>query len=246
MSSGGEINIHRANRLLATMGPREFSELLPDLEVVPLDNGQVLVDAGERITHAYFPHAGVIGLMAVMPRGGMVETATVGPEGFVFAEPMLDGDRAANRATVQVAGVASRIELRRLRAATEASPALRRLLLRAVHSLLVQALQSAACSSLHPVDERCARWLLTAHDCAASDTFRITQNALAEMLGVHRPSLTVAAQTLQSSGLISYSRGVVTITDRAGLERAACECYGVVRRAMSEMLPPPRASRRRY
>ena len=226
------------NRLLGSLPAEAFARLSAYLETVSLEPRQILFEAGEPIEQVYFPHAGIVCLM-VTTADGTAESAAIGAEGFVGFESVLGGDRAANRALVQVAGSASKVSIARLRAAIAESPSLRELLLRYVRFFLIQSLQSAACNSLHTVDERCAKWLLVAHDRADSDSFNLTHEFLAEMLGVHRPSLTIVARTLQRAGLIRYSRGVMTITDRQGLEEAACECYGVVRRALEEILPSP-------
>ena len=226
-----------SNRVIAALPHEVFSSLARDLEPVVLTPREILFEAGEPLQHVYFPHSGIICLMAAM-RDGVAETAAIGPEGFAAFEAVLGGDTAVNRALVQLAGSASRIPLASLRNQMERWPPLRELLLRYVRLFLIQALQSVACNTLHTVDERCAKWLLMAHDRAGhEDTFNLTQEFLAEMLGVHRPSVTIVARTLQNAGLIRYSRGVITITDRKGLEEAACECYGVVRRALEQLSP---------
>ncbi len=234
---------HRANRLLAHIPRAGFASLAPHLEVVPLHSRDVLFEAGAPLEAVYFPHSGVICLMAAM-RDGVAETAAIGSEGFIGFEAVLGGEAAANRALVQLSGSASRVPVAALRAAMMDVPAIRDLLLRYVRYFLIQALQSVACNTLHEVEERCARWLLMAHDRAGeTDTFNLTQEFLAEMLGVHRPSVTIVARTMQNAGLIRYSRGVIAITDRKGLEEAACECYGLVKRALDEILPPARRDR---
>lgn len=226
------------NRLLGSLPRDAFATVSPHLETVSLKPREVLFEAGQPIGQVYFPHAGIVCLM-VTTADGTAETAAIGAEGFVGFESVLGGERAANRALVQVAGSASRVPIRQLRALLAESAPLRELLLRYIRFFLIQSLQSAACNSLHTVDERCAKWLLVAHDRAGCDSFNLTHEFLAEMLGVHRPSLTLVARTLQRAGLIRYSRGVMTIADREGLEEAACGCYGVVRRALEEILPPP-------
>jgi CRP-like cAMP-binding protein len=222
----------------------DLARLMPHLEVVPLSPRAVLVEPRSRLKFAYFPHAGVICLMAVM-RKGAAETATVGPEGFIGFEPLLGGDIASQRVLVQVGGTASRLRTETLLAAAQRSAPLRALLLRYVRYFLVQVLQSVACNAQHPVHQRCARWLLMAHDRAGTDSFNLTHEFLAEMLGIQRPSLTIAARKLQRAGLIRYSRGVITITDRKGLEGAACECYAIVRTALEDMLARPAQVARR-
>ncbi len=225
------------NRLLAALVPGDFAYVKPHLEVVALAPREALYEAGRPLEHVYFPHSGVICLMATL-REGIAETAAIGSEGFVGFEAILGGETARHRALVQLGGVASRIPVGTLSLITRECAPVRELLLSYVHFFLIQALQSVACNGLHAVEERCARWLLTAHDRAGNvDTFNLTQEFLAEMLGVHRPSVTIVARTLQNLGLIRYSRGVIAITDRKGLEEASGECYAIVHKAMEEILP---------
>jgi CRP-like cAMP-binding protein len=228
-----ELDRHRANRLIAAIPARQLAQLAPSLEVVPLTPRTVLVDSGAPLHHAYFPHGGVICLMAAMRKGG-AETATVGPEGFIGFEALLGSRIASQRVLVQVEGSASRLPIQTLADAAQESASLRGLLLGYVRYFIIQVLQSVACNGLHSVQERFARWLLMAHDRAGTDSFRLTQEFLADLLGIHRPSVTIVARTLQSAGLISYSRGLITITDRQGLEEATCECYDMVRQALNQ------------
>ena len=231
-------NEHLRNRLLACMPGAGLAELARHLEIVPLTSRSVLFQAGQPLQHVYFPHSGLVCLMACM-REGATETAAIGREGFVGFEAVLGGESPVNEGLVQLAGTASRLPVAVLRAAMLEYPQIRDLLLSYVRFFLIQALQAVACNTLHEVDERCAKWLLLAHDRDRStDTFHLTQEFLAEMLGVHRPSVTIVARTLQKAGLIQYSRGVIRITDRKGLEEAACECYRVVKRALDEILLP--------
>jgi CRP-like cAMP-binding protein len=227
---------HHANRLIAAMPDSLRARLDPYLEVVPLTPRTVLAESGSPLRHAYFPHAGVICLMAVMRKGG-AETATIGQEGFIGFEALLGGNTASQRVLVQVAGIASRLPIEILSEVARDSAPLRDLLLGYVRYFMTQILQSVACNGLHSVHERCARWLLMAHDRAGTDSFQLTQEFLAELLGIQRPSVTIVARTLQTAGLIRYSRGLIAITDRAGLEQAACECYGIVRKVMDGTLP---------
>jgi CRP-like cAMP-binding protein len=229
---------HRANRLIAAMPADLRARIEPYLEIVPLVPRTVLADSGAVLTHAYFPHAGVICLMAAMRKGG-AETATVGPEGFIGFEVLLGSKTASQRVLVQVAGVASRLPIEILYNLARENAPLRDLLLGYVRYFMIQVLQSVACNGLHSVPERCARWLLMAHDRAGTDSFQLTQEFLAELLGIQRPSVTIVARTLQKAGLIRYSRGLIVITDRPGLEEAACECYEMVRVALDAMLASP-------
>ena len=229
---------HRANRLIAAMPKDLWTRIRPHLQIVPLAPRTVLCEPSAPLDYAYFPHAGVICLMAALSRGG-AETATVGPEGFVGFEVLLGGSTASQRVLVQVAGVASRLPIQVLSDLARDNAQLRDLLLGYVRYFMIQVLQSVACNGLHSVHERCARWLLMAHDRARTNSFQLTQEFLAELLGIQRPSVTIVARTLQKAGLIRYRRGLIMITNRAGLELAACECYGMVREAMNEMLAPP-------
>jgi CRP-like cAMP-binding protein len=226
---------HRANRLIAEMSDDLQARLHPHLEIVPLTPRTVLAESGSQLRYAYFPHAGVICLMAALRKGG-TETATIGPEGFVGFEALLGSYSASQRVLVQVGGVASRLPIEILNGLARESAPLRELLLGYVRYFLIQVLQSVACNGLHSVRERCARWLLMAHDRAGTDSFQLTQEFLAELLGIPRPSVTIVARKLQDAGLIRYSRGLIAIIDRQGLEGAACECYEMVRKAMNQTI----------
>lgn len=225
------------NRLLAALADKDLARLRADLEEVRLENGAILVDADQRLTHAYFPHDSVVSLVSLMADGRVAETATIGREGAVGFDLLPNGATAFNRHAVRVRGRASRIEFGRMRRAVQDVPGLKLALSRYTQAFVAQVLQSVACSGLHDVEARCSRWLLMTHDRVGKDSFPLTQEFLAEMLGVHRPTVTVAARTLQRAGLIRYSRGVVTIVDRVELEKAGCECYGIVRRRFERLLP---------
>jgi CRP-like cAMP-binding protein len=227
---------HRANRLIAAMPSELLSRLDPHLEIVALTPRTVLAESGSVMRYAYFPHSGVICLMAVLRKGG-AETATVGAEGFIGFEVLLGATTSSQRVLVQVGGVASRMPIETLVELARDSAPLRELLLDYVRYFMIQVLQSVACNGTHSVQQRCARWLLMAHDRAGTDSFQLTQEFLAELLGIQRPSVTIVARTLQKAGMIRYSRGLIVITDRAGLEQAACECYDMVREAMNEVHP---------
>jgi CRP-like cAMP-binding protein len=226
---------HRSNSLLNALSGSDFAKLRPHLSIVDLEHRAILADIGDRIRYAYFPHTAVICLMAVMQDTRVAETATIGPEGMVGVEILLQRPNATNRALVQVPGVASRISSRQLVDATNDSASLRSLLFRYLGALFIHTTQSVACNSLHKLEERCCRWLLMAHDGARRDRFDLTQDFLAEMLGVRRPTVTIVARALQAAGLINYSRGVVTILDRARLQRSACECYAIVKQAYADL-----------
>ena len=234
--------VHRANRLLAALNAEDFGRLERSMRVVPLGHQQVLADPGEELDGAYFPHSGAISIMAAMREGGYAEIAAIGPEGVIGLGQILGGAAANSRVLVQIAGVGTQIPLKCLRAAMDLSDTFRTMMHRYIRARFVQVGQSVACNGLHSIEERVARWLLMAHDRARRDTFDVTQELLAEMLGVHRPSITVVARMMQSAGLIRYSRGVITVTNRKGLEATSCECYAVVRRAYSDIFQPKRDS----
>ncbi len=210
------------------------------METVLLPHRQVLAEPGEELEHAYFPHSGAICLVAVMAESGAAETAAIGPEGVAGLEAIFGSHAVSSRILVQVSGVATRVPIRHMRNLLETSTSFRAVMFRYARARLAQLSQGVACNGLHAVEERCARWLLMAHDRAQRDTFDLTQDFLAEMLGVHRPSVTIVARTMQTAGLIRYSRGVVTVTNRKGLEQASCECYGIVKHAFDELLPARR------
>jgi CRP-like cAMP-binding protein len=224
------------NQLLTAMPRAAYEKLQPLLETVPLKAHATLIEGGAPLPHVYFPHSGMVCVISSLS-DGVAETGSIGSEGLVGIEAVLGGDSATGRTLVQLEGTAGRVAIQPFRALVKDSPPLQQLLLRYVRFFLTQTLQSVACNALHAVEERCARWLLMAHDrVGRREGFHLTQEFLADMLGVHRPSVTIVARTLQNAGLIRYSRGVIVIADRKGLEEVACECYGLVRRALDSML----------
>jgi CRP-like cAMP-binding protein len=231
----------RRNRLLAALPPADLSLLKLHLKDVVLEQGVVLQEHGERIDQVYFPHDGVISLLAVMQQGDAIETATVGREGAVGSLTGLGPRRSHTRDVVQVAGTASRISAARFRKAAEDSQAIRDVIVRYAEMLLIQVQQTAACNALHDVEERLSRWLLQARDRVDGNTIRLTHEFLSQMLGVRRPTVTVVARILQDAGLIRYHRGHIEILDRRGLEARACECYAVIRQHIDRMTPASRA-----
>jgi CRP-like cAMP-binding protein len=186
------------------------------------------------ISHVYFPLSGIVSMVSTM-REGTVEVGTVGCEGMTGIPIVLHADSMPTRAFVQVQGEALRIGAADLRDAIRESRTLERLLSRYALALFDQAAQSAACNRLHSLEERCAKWLLMTHDRADSDVLPLKQTFLAEMLGVHRPAVTVAASALQRAGMIRYTRGKVRVVDRAALEGAACDCYAITRRNFEQL-----------
>jgi CRP-like cAMP-binding protein len=229
------------NWLLAALPVDEYARLEPHLERVPLPLGKVLIERDAPITHAYFPTSGLVSMVSPMP-DGVVEVGTAGREGMAGVPILLHAESMATRAFVQVAGSALSITADDLRTAVRESAALERVLFRYVQALFGQIAQTAACNRLHSLEERCARWLLMTHDRVGGATLPLTQQFLAEMLGTHRPAVTLAAGALQKAGLIRYTRGKVTVVDRAGLEAASCACYGLIRDGYRQLVPPPPAA----
>jgi len=191
--------------------------------------GELLLDVFQPIDRLYFPIQGVISTVATFEDGSVVEMATTGNEGMVTIAAALSSDTAINRSIVQVPGRALVMDYADFRRAQKEFPSFRETLLIYAQAFMAQTMQSVACNGVHSVEERAARWLLMTHDRCGSDSFALTQEYLAEMLGVSRPAVSIVAGTLQRAGLISYKRGVITVRDRAGLESASCECYRAIR-----------------
>jgi CRP-like cAMP-binding protein len=217
LQRGQSSSLSTGNRLLDALPDTEFAQLLPQLTSVRLRHGQRLYEVGVTITHVYFPLTAVVSLMIELEDGRRIEMAGVGREGLAGLPVAMAAESDGHLAVTQIPGEALVLDASALRAALDALPGLRRIIARYSLVLLTQAGQSAACNSLHGLDERCARWLLEAHDRVLVDSFPLTQDYLANMLGVHRPSVTVAAGMLQQAGLITYHRGQVRILDRPRL-----------------------------
>jgi CRP-like cAMP-binding protein len=240
---GGDVaSVERArfrpkNRLLAALPRDVLADLLPYLKPEYLPRGKVLCDVGVPLRHVYFLEAGVVSLVTVFGNGATMEMATVGREGLIGIGSVLGGDRALARYLVPMPGVALAIEASRFRSALREGPELRATCEAYAQAFLRDALQTAACNSVHMVEERFARRLLTSHDRSDGDALALTQEYLAEMLGVCRSTVTLAAGVLQKAGIIRYRRGAVRVLDRLGLERASCECYRVIRDQYERLLP---------
>jgi CRP-like cAMP-binding protein len=213
------------NKLLASLPRPDFDRLLPHLTTTPLPQGDVLYEAGDEVDQIFFPHYGMLSLLAVLRDGKAIETATVGREGVVGAMAGLGPYKSLVRVVVQAPIAVSKIAAPHFRAAVAASISIRDLCIRYNEVLLSQARVTAACNALHSIEARFCRWLLQCADRAGSDTLQLTQEFLAEMLGVRRTSVTEVASKVQSAGMITYSRGVIKIVDRPALMRMSCECY---------------------
>ena len=224
------------NRLLASLPANAFSAISPHLKIVELKFGDVVAEAGSPIRQVYFPYSGVISLVVELDVGTMIETAMVGRDGVLNAAPALDGKVSLNKGIVQSAGSAGTIEVNRFRRLANEFEPFRSLLIRHEQVLFAQSQQSAACNASHSVEARMCRWLLYMRDLAGSDDLMLTQEFLAQMLSVRRPSVSIVASPLQKAGLIKYSRGRMRLLDVKGLEKRACECYGTVKAHYQRLL----------
>jgi CRP-like cAMP-binding protein len=223
------------NRLLAALPPADVDLLVPELETVALDQDAVLSRAGDEIEHVFFPESGAISLMIDMANGETVATAVIGREGAVGMLSVLGPSPSAITAVVRAAGTASRIPASRFYAASNRSPAIRHVVQSQIRAMLVQFQLGAACNALHPVQARMARWLLHLRDRIDHDVLPLTQDALSQILGVQRTTVTLLMRNLRASGAIrSDRRGQIEI-DRSRLAAAACECHGTMRLEVEEI-----------
>ncbi len=213
------------NKLLSSLPRDHFDRLAPHLATISMQQGDVLFEAGDEVDQVYFPHYGMLSLLAVLRDGKAIETATVGREGVVGAMAGLGLYKSLVRVVVQMPVGCSRIAASHFRTVVAGSEPLRNLCIRYNEVLLSQARVTAACNALHQIEARFCRWLLQSADRAASDTVPLTQEFLAEMLGVRRTSVTEVASKVQGAGVITYSRGIIKILDRPALMRMSCECY---------------------
>jgi CRP-like cAMP-binding protein len=228
-----------SNCLLAGLPREEYDRLRPGLEIVSLGALEVIAAAGEPLRHVYFPLTGVISLVATDADGATVEAGTIGKEGKAGLPAFLGVPSSPMTTMGQIAGDHARLPVADLLAAAAPGSFLNVLLHRYAQALFVLAGQSAACNRLHPIEERCARWLLMTQDRVGTPTFPLTHEVLGQMLGVRRASVTIATGTLQRAGLIAYHRGEITILDRAALEAGTCECYGVIQGEFARLLGAP-------
>jgi CRP-like cAMP-binding protein len=229
---GQDITVHSKNpgvpldnKLLSSLPRDQFDLLVPHLVTQPLAQGAILIEAGEEFEYVYFPHYGMLSLLAVLKDGKAIETATVGREGVVGAMAGLGLYKSLVRVVVQLPIGVTKISAAHFRKAASGSNAIRDLCIHYNEVLLSQARVTAACNALHVVEARFCRWLLQSADRAGNNTINLTQEFLAEMLGVRRTSVTEVASKIQNTDVISYSRGIITILDRRALEKMSCECY---------------------
>ena len=226
-----------ANRLLRALPVAEWDRLKLELEHVRCERAAVLIDADSTLEHVYFPNSGIISVVAVYPDGSIIEMATIGREGATGFQAVFGAKISSARLLVQLPGTAVRMSRVAFQRAMQQLPSFRALMLAHVHAFLEQVLVSAACNGAHSVSQRLARWLLTMRDRHDEDTLPITQDLLAEMLGVHRPTVTNAVRSLHRAKLIQANRKRVAILDRDGLIEASCECYRLVRIRIAQHLP---------
>jgi CRP-like cAMP-binding protein len=225
-----------ANRLLGLLTREDYERLRPHLQSVPLEYRKSLYLADTRIGFVWFIETGVGSLVNTMENGDAAEVGTIGNEGIVGLPLLLGDNRTPTSVYIQVPGVGLRMTAALFSRELARSASMRKVMLHYAHAFFNQVAQSAACNQFHSLRRRCCRWLLMTHDRMQSDQFLLTQEFLAMMLGVQRTGVSAAAGALQQAGLIRYSRGNVTILDRAGLEREACECYGISKREFDRLL----------
>jgi CRP-like cAMP-binding protein len=218
-----------SNRLLLTLPSPNLTRLMPDLEHIRCQSKQVLMDADSSLDHVFFPDSGVISVLAMYADGNIIEMATIGREGCAGVQAALGAKSSSAQLLVQIPGSAAKMSRAAFTRAMQSMPSFRSLMYAYVQAFLEQVMVSGACNGAHSLTERLARWLLMMRDRSDDDALPITQNLLAEMLGVQRPTITNAVGELERAGLIEPGRGQVTILDRKGLTEASCECYRMVR-----------------
>ena len=226
----------RKNRLLAALPDDDWQRWQPLLEPVDLPLGQVLYESGVTLSHVYFPTTAIVSLLYVLENGASAEIAIVGNEGLVGISLFMGGESTPSRAVVRSAGAGFRLEAQLIKAEFNRAPVLH-LLLRYTQALITQMAQTAVCNRHHSLDQQLCRWLLLSRDRLHDDELEMTQESIANMLGVRRAGVTGAALKLRQAGLIRYSRGHISLLDRAGLEKRTCECYAVVKTEYDRLLP---------
>jgi CRP-like cAMP-binding protein len=224
------------NALLAALSPADYQRLLPQLEPVALPLGWSVYEAGGKMDHVFFPTEGIVSLLYVMENGASAEIAITGNEGLVGISLFMGGESTPSRAVVQSAGQAYKLPAKLLKQEFERGGELQHLLLRYTQALITQMAQTAVCNRHHTVEQQLCRWLLLSLDRLPSNELRMTQELIANMLGVRREGVTEAAGHLQNAGIIEYQRGHIKVLDRPKLEQRVCECYAVVKRESDRLL----------
>lgn len=229
----------RSNQLLGALHAESRARIDPHLEPVDLKLGAVVCDAGGLLKHAYFPQGSVLSLLTVLENGSAIETANIGREGAFGLFAAMYSRVSFNRCIVQLEGRMVRCPIELLQSEFKNSEHVRDLFVSYSETLLSQVQQTVACNAMHTTEERMCRWLLMMHDRAEGESLTYTHEFLAHILGANRKSVTLAAQSMQSAGLISYRRGTIQVLDRQGLEQASCECYAIVKERFDAFLNPP-------
>jgi CRP-like cAMP-binding protein len=227
----------RKNQLLASLPDSEWERWSPLLEQVDMPLGEVLYESGVTLNHVYFPLTSIVSLLYVMENGASAEIAVVGHEGVVGISLFMGGESTPSRAVVQSAGIGCRLPAEIIKREFGRSGAVLHLLLRYTQALITQMAQTAVCNRHHSLDQQLCRWLLLSLDRLEGSELVMTQELIANMLGVRREGVTEGALKLQKAGLIQYTRGHITVLDRKGLEDRTCECYAVVKREYDRLLP---------
>jgi len=227
----------KQNHLLAALPAAAYERLLPHLEPVAMPLGMVVFESGSKLRYLYFPASGIVSLLYAMEDGASTEIAVIGNEGVVGIALFMGGESTPSRAVVQSAGNGFRLNAALLKKEFERGGSLQYLLLRYTQALIAQMTQTAVCNRHHSVDQQLCRWLLLSLDRLPSNELAMTQELIANMLGVRREGVTEAAGKLQAAGLIRYSRGHITVLDRPKLEKRVCECYAVVKKEMDRLFP---------
>jgi CRP-like cAMP-binding protein len=229
----------RSNRLLGALEPASRKRIDPHLEPVEFKLGDMVCDAGGLLKHAYFPQGSVLSLLTVLENGAAIETANIGREGAFGLFAAMYSRVSFNRCIVQLEGHTVRCPIQLLQYEFRNSEHVRDLFVSYSETLLSQVQQTVACNSMHTTEERMCRWLLMMHDRAGGEALPYTHEFLSHILGANRKSVTLAAQSMQTAGLISYRRGTIQVMDRLGLEKASCECYAIVKERFDAFLTPP-------
>lgn len=227
----------RQNHLLAVLPDTDYERVLPQLELVPLPLGLAVYESGRGQGYVYFPTNSIVSMLYVMEDGSSAEIAVVGNDGLVGIALFMGGETTSSRAVVQSAGFGYRLKAAVLKKEFERGGALQHLLLRYTQALITQMAQTAVCNRHHSLEQQLCRWLLLSLDRLPSNELQMTQELIANMLGVRREGVTEAAGKLQKDGLIIYTRGHITVIDRPALEKRVCECYAVVKKEMDRLLP---------
>ena len=226
-----------ANHLLAALAPAERERIFPHLQFVALKLGQVLHESGDTLSHVYFPTDCIVSMLYVLSDGATAEIAVAGNEGLIGISLFMGGETTPNRAVVQSAGHAYRLTGQRIKEEFHRDGSLQNLFLRYTQAMITQMAQTAVCNRHHSVDQQLCRWLLLSLDRLPTNKLKMTQELIANMLGVRREGVTEAAGKLQRLDVIRYSRGQITVLDRPHLERLCCECYAVVKKEEDRLLP---------